>query len=181
MNRVVLLALLLPCLAGCGYRNLNLSTAGRAPRIFFPVLENLTREPAVEAVITGAISREMLRSGLAPAGAGAADYRLAGRVSAFETVSRYAARDYRVGSMPMRMSATVELDLVTMSTAGPGGAAPPERKILNAERFYCRSGPFMEPEPEVLERLAAELGRKAAEWLAAVVLDGRPDARHGEP
>lgn len=155
----------LPCLlftAGCGYRSLGYRAGG--PGVDFPALRNLTREPAVEAPLTGAIARELLRAGFSPGSPGAV-YRLRGAVTGFEVRRLYRPREYAGASVPSVMTARLRMELSALP--GAGREVPPGMETLELEetRYFQRVGPFADPESAVLEKVAGALAKRVVEWL----------------
>ena len=140
-------------LSGCGYQNLTRQPVDFS--VYFPILVNRTTEPGVEVVLTNAITRELLRSGITVAGEKEAEHLLSGAVISYVRVPISFRSDDPKEVNQYRLEVTVRLDIT-----------PPARSTnLTSFSNYFLTGPFRRSEAAALNTLASDLAQKSTEWI----------------
>ena len=160
--------LCLVLISGCGYRNVYRTPARFS--IYCPFLTNLTMQPGVEVPMTGAITRELLRSGVTLEKEDQADFLLAGQVTSFRRKPLSFRSDDQKAVSQYQLNITVHLEV---SPGGAAAAVRPSAKAsatdLTVSADYYLTGPFAQSETEALNAAAEDLAKRAAEWVAEIL------------
>ncbi|MFH2068879.1 MAG: LptE family protein [Candidatus Omnitrophota bacterium] len=168
LRRIFWIFTFLLLLSGCGYQNLTRHPV--AFSVYFPILANRTMEPGVEVVLTNAITRELLGSGITVAKEKDADYSLSGTVDFYTRVPLSFRSDDPKEVNQYRLEVVVRME-ITPAPAPPSPlifspAGRGERSVsLTSSSNYFLTGPFSRSEAAALKALASDLARKSTEWI----------------
>jgi outer membrane lipopolysaccharide assembly protein LptE/RlpB len=148
----VFLALLLPLLTGCGYRQVGVTAATGHFSAAIPVFRNLTYRPAGEGVFTEAVVQALRRHGVSVQDAATADYVVTGEIVSFtSTGEAFSATDTAV-----LYKAEVEVEVIIRNR---------QQEVLARERIRRR----VDYPAQSVRALQPNVDAAATEALAAQV------------